>query len=80
MEENKIYNDILNLPPEAQKQVSDFVDFLKFRYLKPQQTTKIRKGRIIDSPFIGIWKNRKDMSNSTQWVRDLRKNDWDVNS
>ncbi len=80
MEENKIYDDILNLPPEAQRQVSDFVDFLKYRYQKSQQASQTRKDRIIDSPFIGIWENRKDMANSTRWVRNLRKSDWDVNS
>ncbi len=76
METDKIYNDISNLPPEAQRQIVDFIDFLKLRYQKPLQTKSSQKGRITDSPFIGIWKDRKDMEDSTKWVRNLRGSEW----
>jgi hypothetical protein len=76
METDKIYNDISNLPPEARRQIVDFIDFLKIRYQKPLQAKTPQKGKITDSPFIGIWKNRKDMEDSTRWVRNLRGSEW----
>ena len=76
METDKIYNDISNLPPEAQRQIVDFIDFLKTRYQKPRQAKTSQKGKITDSPFIGIWKDRNDMGDSTRWVRSLRSSEW----
>jgi hypothetical protein len=37
MEQDKIYKDISSLPPEARRQVFDFISFLKTRYKKPQK-------------------------------------------
>ena len=71
----KILEDIENLPLEAQKQVSDFVAFLKARYgISPRKKTK--RGKFKDEPFIGMWKDREDMRDSVEWVRQLRKNQW----
>jgi len=46
MGQQNINNDIATLPPEAQQQVFDFIDFLKLRYkknvpLKRQPGTKL---------------------------------------
>jgi mRNA-degrading endonuclease RelE of RelBE toxin-antitoxin system len=71
----RIIQDIASLPPEAQKQVSDFVAFLKTRYvITPRKKTK--HGKLEDEPFIGMWKDRDDMRDSTKWVRELRKREW----
>ena len=74
MEPDKIYNDISNLPPEARQQVVDFISFLKTRYKKPQKTA--RRNNIINDPFIGIWKDREDMKDSSKWVRNVRESEW----
>jgi len=31
---------------------------------------------LADEPFVGMWKDREDMQDSTKWVRGLRRNDW----
>lgn len=31
-----------------------------------------------NEPFIGMWKDRKDMEDSNQWLRQLRQNEWKV--
>jgi hypothetical protein len=28
-------------------------------------------------PFFGLWKDRKDMEDSTEWVRNLRRTEWE---
>ena len=71
----RILQDIETLPPEAQKQVSDFVAFLKVRYgVSPRKKTK--RGKLNDEPFFGMWKDRGDMRDSTKWVRELRQHEW----
>ena len=81
MEQDKIYNEISNLPPEAQRQVTDFIAFLKTRYKKRSQTSKAVKGNnIFNEPFIGIWKDRDDMKDSSKWLRNVRKSEWNETS
>ena len=29
-----------------------------------------------NEPFIGMWKNREDMQDSSQWVRNTRQQEW----
>ncbi len=75
MEELTLANKIKKLPPEAKKQVQDFVDFIYIKYFT--DTSKLpESGVIADDPFFGIWKDRPEMSDSSQWVREVRKSQW----
>ena len=76
MEQPNINEDISTLPPEAQRQVFDFIEFLKIRYKKIQPGKKNIRKKIANDPFIGIWEGRKDMKESTQWVRSIRESEW----
>ncbi|MGD9289074.1 MAG: DUF2281 domain-containing protein [Desulfobacterales bacterium] len=40
MEQKKIFDDISNLPPEAQRQVVDFIAFLRTRYKRSEKKAK----------------------------------------
>ncbi|MBO9370697.1 MAG: DUF2281 domain-containing protein [Chloroflexi bacterium] len=60
-----IAREIASLPPEAQRQVLDFIAFLKSRYPTPQVVKKIRRTGLAEEPFIGMWRDRDDMRDST---------------
>jgi hypothetical protein len=74
MEPDKIYDEIADLPPEAQQQVADFISFLKKHYKKTQKKALLND--IINDPFIGIWKDREDMKDSSKWLHNIRKTEW----
>jgi len=76
MGQQNINNDIATLPPEAQQQVFDFIDFLKIRYKKKRPVKKTTPNKIANDPFIGVWAGRKDMKDSSQWVRNTRQTEW----
>ena len=76
MEPEKIFDDISNLPPEAQRQVVDFIAFLKTRYKGFKQEKQTERINLVNEPFIGIWKDREDMNNSSKWLRNVRKTEW----
>ena len=80
MEAANIVREIASLPPEAQKQVIDFVAFLKARYSTTQSVKKTRRTRLADEPFIGMWQDREDMQDSAAWVRTLRQREWEHNT
>ena len=75
MNKTKTIQVFSTLPPEAQEQVASFVEFLREKYKKITRKFK-NKGPISDDPFVGIWANRKDMKDSSDWVKILRKNEW----
>jgi len=76
MEQEKIFDDLSDLPPEAQQQVVDFIAFLKTRYKKPEREKQTKRINLVNEPFIGIWKDREDMNNSSKWLRNVRKAEW----
>ena len=77
MGQQNIDCDISTLPPEAQRQVFDFIEFLKIRYKRIPTGKKVIQNKIANEPFIGIWEDRKDMSDSNKWVRNSRESEWD---
>jgi len=77
MRSASIVREIASLPPEAQKQVIDFIAFLKTRYPTPKVVKKTRRTPLTDEPFIGMWRDRDDIQDSTDWVRNLRQREWE---
>lgn len=66
----------LSLPPEGQQEVADFIAFLRTRYIRPRARPRARTMKLIDETFIGIWRDRTDMVDSSAWVRAVREREW----
>lgn len=66
--------DILALSPEAQQTVAEFVQFLKSK----SQTNQARPTplNLEDQSFVGMWSDRPETQDSSQWVRNLRQDQW----
>ena len=77
MEAANISSEIASLPPEAQRQVVDFIDFLKARYPAAQLAKQIKQTDLADEPFIGMWLDHNETQDSTAWVRRLRQSEWE---
>ena len=80
METPNIVREITSLPPEAQKQILDFMAFLKTRYPPVSTPKKVRRAKLANEPFIGMWRTRRDMQDSTAWVQNLRQHEWERDS
>jgi hypothetical protein len=76
MNQKTVWQRFSSLPPEAQQQVIDFIAFLQTRYVpsRPRKTAKPTK--LAQEAFIGMWRDRKDLRDSTAWVRNLRASEW----
>ena len=78
MQKEKVWLEFNALPPDAQYLVSEFMAFLRTRY---QQGDVIRKSQatpLLEEPFIGMWKDREEMKDSTAYVRNLRQREWGI--
>lgn len=73
----KVWRELMALPPDAQQQVLDFIAFMQSRYQTetadeaPSSTVVWQK-----HPFVGMWKTREEMDDSTLWVRQQRRQEW----
>ncbi len=76
MQETGVLTNYYTLPPDAQQQVADFISFLQTRYKPVSNTHTKPKIKLADEEFIGMWRDRKDMEDSTEWVRKIRKTEW----
>ena len=39
-------------------------------------STEIDQSNLQEEPFVGMWKEREDMEDSSQWVRQVRQQEW----
>ena len=61
-----------DLPPEAQKQALDFIAFLRIQYMPPRKRKTRKPNKLAKESFVGMWRNREDMKDSSAWVKNLR--------
>jgi len=76
MAPQKLFDEYFSLPVEAQQQVADFIAFLQQRYKIDRSTQKPAQANLESEPFIGMWSNRQDLSDSSSWTRKIRKSEW----
>ncbi len=75
MEYQDIWQQFTTLPPDAQALVIDFIASLKQRY-NYSQSPQPKQTNWRSDPFIGLWQDRQDIQDSTQWVRSTRSSEW----
>lgn len=74
--EQDIWQQFTALPPNAQALVADFIAFLKQRYQQLPSPVQQQQQDWRDDPFIGIWQDREDLQDSSEWVRTIRSEEW----
>ncbi len=75
MTNEEILREINSLPLEAQRQIKDFVFFLRERY-KSSPPKSIPPSDLETEAFVGMWRDREDMRDSSAWVRNVRETHW----
>jgi len=56
--------------------VLEFIAFLRARYKPHHPNDKLQKASLLDEPFIGMWRDREVMEDSSKWVQDMRQSEW----
>ncbi len=76
MKNNNLFNKFESLPAEAQKQVIVFIEFLQKRYELKTKKPRTGKSLLKNKKFVGLWKNRKELDDSSSWIKNLREKEW----
>jgi len=71
-----LINKFESLTKMEKKQVLDFIEFLKSKNILKKRRRRTSVAKLEDEKFIGIWQNRDDMKDSTNWVKNIRTKDW----
>jgi hypothetical protein len=72
----QILKELSHLPPEAQQRVMDYILLLRTQYAKQHFGSAHARQDIDDEPFVGMWRDRDDMEDSSAWVKKLRNHEW----
>ncbi|MBC7909731.1 MAG: DUF2281 domain-containing protein [Pyrinomonadaceae bacterium] len=75
MTDEEILRAINALPLEAQREIEDFISFLRERY-KSSQPKDAPDSDLETEAFVGMWRDREDMRDSSAWVRNVRETHW----
>jgi hypothetical protein len=65
----QLIHDLEQLPPEAQHQIEDFIVSIKSRYRSAPKT------KLSEEEFVGMWRDRPEMQDSIQWVKNSRQSE-----
>ncbi len=71
----KIAREMASLPPEVRQEIIAFMTFVKAQYSTAKAKTR-KQTKLKNEPFVGMWRTRKDMCDSTAWVRKIRQHQW----
>lgn len=71
--EETILEKVRILPVKKPQEVLDFAEFLA---KKVEVTKNSIQENWRDEPFIGMWRNREEMSDSSAWVRQRSQQEW----
>ena len=74
MTNEEMLREIGSLPPEGQRLVESFVAFLRQRYAPTAIPTNAPA--VQNEAFIGMWRDRDEMTDSNAWVRGVRESEW----
>jgi hypothetical protein len=78
MTHEEILRQITSLPLEGQRQVIDFIAFVRQRYVQSHLSENNANdlSTLSTESFIGIWQDRNDLKDSSAWVRRAREAEW----
>jgi len=75
MTNEEVIRNFSALPPEARREVEDFIAFLRERYGKESEKATVGDWR--EESFVGMWEDREDLRDGgADFVREQRETEW----
>ena len=76
MTPEEIMRSLGSLPPEAQREVEDFIAFLRERNGRLELRADQGAADWSADGFVGMWQDHDEMQDSHAWVRGVRETEW----
>lgn len=73
----KALRERLGWQPETEVQLEVEGDSVRIRPVTPTTERPAPKRKsLLEEPFFGMWRDREDLADSTEWVRRIREREW----
>ncbi|HEX3552513.1 MAG TPA: AbrB/MazE/SpoVT family DNA-binding domain-containing protein [Thermoanaerobaculia bacterium] len=66
----------LGLTPNSEVVLEVEGSTVRIRRAAPEVQPAKPKRSLKDEPFVGMWRDREDMADSSEWVRTARQREW----
>ena len=76
MEMTNVWQQFEALTPAAKRQVAEFIAFLSAGGKRRRGADAVAAKPLNEEGFVGIWSDREELADSTEWVRRLRTDEW----
>ena len=82
MELAEIIAALEELPPEKQHEAGEFIASLRMQLGHSEERPKAaafqpkRPKSFRDKAYFGVWRDRPEMPDPAQWLRELREQEW----
>ena len=76
MTNEEMLYEINALPLEAQRHLADFILTLREHYQSSPAANPVATSPSTTEEFVGMWRDRDDMQDSTAWIRTIRQSHW----
>jgi hypothetical protein len=76
VDQDQVLREFVALPLGAQRQVADYIAFLRTRYEAWSSDGETELGDLADEAFVGMWQDREGMRDSVVWVRSVQRREW----
>jgi DNA-directed RNA polymerase specialized sigma24 family protein len=76
MEQEKVWREFVALPEEDQQRVADFIASLRGESRSALSDGPEKRTDLANEPFVGVWREREDMRDSSAWLREIREREW----
>lgn len=76
MEKEKVWREFMALSEEDQRRVAIFIASLRAESQPTLSNGLEKQTDLTDEPFVGMWREREDMQDSSVWLRGVREREW----
>ena len=76
MDQTTLWREYAALPLEARREVDKLIEALAKRHVAIQKELLESKTSLSEDPFVGMWRDREDLADSSAWVRSIREREW----
>lgn len=76
MTHEELLREFASLPPEAQRRVADYINFLREQYVRSDIAAEAEFADLTQDGFVGMWRDHDELQDSSAWVRGNREREW----
>lgn len=76
MEQEKAWREFMALSEEDQQRVASFIASLRAESQPAPSDGPGKPSDLADEPFVGMWREREDLRDSSAWLREVREREW----